>query len=99
MATKTQRDFVDGIGREFRRALDLVGSGMKELQEDPPGQRKRTPAERRKLFDRMVALGPAGFHDMMEEIAKRAGHEPDESAPCEGCKFFADNMLERVKRS
>lgn len=74
--------------RHMREAMSGAMAEVRKLQSGPPGTRERKAREQKALWDRIVAIPEPERQAIIDQMAKRAGHDAAEGQPCELCKFI-----------
>ena len=65
---------------------------LRGMQVSPPGTVPRGTRERNALWKKLKSLDKPELQATMEAMAQRAGHAPNESKPCELCRFLMEQM-------
>lgn len=84
--------YVDDLKTEMSSRLTGALETAKGMQSTPTGTVEVRKGERTKLFKRLHALPKEERQVFMEEMADKAGHQHGEAAPCELCRFLAEQM-------
>lgn len=85
-------DMLGNMADHMKTVMSGVLAEGRKIQEGPMGTRKRSKAERTRMFNRLAKLDKPERQALMEEMATDAGHEHGEKEMCDLCQFVADQM-------
>lgn len=79
-----------------KRVLDMMkgtSSKLKEMQSTPIGTEARSPQEKRKIWDAIMAIPDKQTrNNVMMEMASMAGHKGESFDSCDWCKFVREHV-------
>ncbi len=89
---KTVQQLPEQAHGHVMNMMKQTRSLLSEMQPNKPGTVPRGTRERNALWKRLKSLDKPELQAIMEAMAERAGHAPNEDKPCELCKFLMDQM-------
>lgn len=97
MADKNKNEpMIQGAMGHVNELMRGVMGEMKSYQPEKIGRRKRTKAEKDKLWRDLNGLSREDIQQIMTTMAINAGHVDGEEQPCEVCQFLADKVSEKM---
>lgn len=83
------RGIIGGVSTHMQEQMRRTSKFMGGLQDGPPGTERVSPQRENVLWGKLADTPAPERQALMEAMAGRAGHTPDEERPCELCRFIA----------
>lgn len=87
---------LDNVNKHVQGFMKGTMKQLESMQSAPVGMQKRSPQEKRKIWDSIMAIEDKDMRNgIMTEMATMAGHKGSDFDSCDWCKFVRANVVKQ----